>query len=361
VNVGALPAFSRTKMASLKSILQNSKHHVVFTDVQKLLNSTEFTDFQTFRKFLHYTPLQAIWHVVWKIPTIPLCSNPTCNKPTRWNTNIKREYSKFCSSKCFGSDQQTIQNRKDTCVERYGVPNVSTAQVIKDRKVATCLRNHGVEHPQQSAKVRVKTVAAVQDHYGVDNVSQSAEVLAKKKATWTKIWGYDNPSKSPVIKRIIGRKVGIASGSKKIVVVRGKEFVLQGYEPQALHYLLKFFDGSDIHCHSSGKVPDFEYTWGISHMFFPDFWIQSVNCVVEVKSTWTLCRNRGTYRVMRAKATAVKRAGFRFRLLIIDTDGKPIPIPKNWHKLNFKQMRVFLSEHSVRGKRKMARCTKVKL
>lgn len=75
---------------------------------------------------------------------------------------------------------------------------------------------------------------------------------------------------------------------KKVVLPSGKVEYVQGYEPQALKILLNFFDENDI-VFGFKKVPKISYVdknFKIKQ-YFPDFWIKSINTLVEVKSNFT--------------------------------------------------------------------------
>lgn len=340
-----LPQFSRNVRKTLRQIYSGNGR-TAMQSARKLLSPETYQAIQEFRKQQSFTFTQALLHILNSWSEIPKCKNPSCTHKVQFGRkDAKTEYKIYCSTKCANSDTGTREKTRQTCQKRYGVDNISQSKEIKQRKVDTCLKNHGVEHPTQSKKVRRKIVRTVQKHYGVDNVSQSKKVLKLKKNTWLEKYGYDNPSKAPEIKRLIGRKVHSSIAKKKIVNGHGKKYILQGYEPQALNYLKKYFRYAHIHDQSSGNVPNFEYHFdGRNRMYFPDFLIRSENyeCVVEVKSLYTLCETSSKYRMMKAKAKAVIRSGFNMELLLMQSDGTKIEIPSDWHELTYRQFKAQL-------------------
>lgn len=248
----------------------------------------------------------------------------TCGKEPVF-ISMFQGYKQFCSNYCLGTNSE-----------------------IQEQKKATCRKTTGYDHPMQSKRVRTKSKKAVQKRYGVDNVSQAKEVQDSKLKTFYERYGYSNSSKHPDIKRLIGQRIGSSLAKKKIVNGHGKQYVLQGYEPQALQYMKRFFRYRDIHGSSSGKVPSFEYFDGRDRLYFPDFYIESKNCIVEVKSTYTFCSTIARYRMIRAKAKAVKRAGYGFKVLLMQKDGSRIKLPPSWVDFSLQAIKKYLSQQGCR-------------
>lgn len=341
-----LPKFSRKTIAIMKQLRGESYGQNTMIEARRKLGEEVFQAVQTFRKQNSFTFSRALLHITNGWREVPTCKNPNCdNKVTFGRKGAKTEYKLYCSTRCSNSDEATREKTKHTCRRKYGVDNISQAKAIKKQKVATCLQNHGVEHPTQSRKVMKKIVKAVQEHYGVDNVSQSKEVLKAKKRTWLEKYGFDNPSKAQEIKLKIGRIVHSSSARKKVVHSHGKQYILQGFEPQALEYMRKYFKCKHIHDQSSGKVPNFEYYFdGRDRMYFPDFYVdgKDFDFVVEVKSTYTMCSTSSKFRMIKAKAKAVERAGYSFELLLMRSDGTRIEIPSDWTSLTYRQFKAVL-------------------
>lgn len=346
-----LPTFSTRVNAELQAIYAGPGKYAMI-EARERLSAADYATIQEFRKQQSFTFMQALLHITHSMRAIPNCKNPSCkNKVAFGRKGERTKYKVYCSTRCSNTDGATKAKAVQTCLAKFGVENASQSAAIKQKKIDTCLANHGVAHPMQSKKVRRKSKTSVQAHYGVDNVSQSAEVLRAKKKTWIEKYGYDNPSKSPEIKRIIGQRVHSTIARKKVVNGHGKQYILQGYEPQALRYIRRFFRYRHIHDQSSGKVPNFEYYFdGRWRMYFPDFLIQtdSYECVVEVKSLYTLCKTSSTYRMMKAKIRAVERAGYKIKLLVMESCGKRIKLPQDWLSLNYRQFKAQLPPNRFR-------------
>lgn len=346
-----LPKFSKHAYKAIREIY-SSPGKTAMMRARQMLAKEDYAEIQKFRRQQAFTFMQALLHILQGWSKIPKCKNQECTNEVQFGRKgAKNEYKRYCSPKCSNTDDVTKEKAKKTCIAKFGVENASQATEIKQKKIATCLANHGVEHPSQSKKIRKKIVKAVQDRYGVDNVSQSKEVLRAKKKTWIKKYGYDNPSKAPEIKRIIGQRVHSTIARKKVVNGQGKRYILQGYEPQALKYIRKYFKYRHIHDQSSGRVPSFEYYFdGRERMYFPDFLIQTENyeCIVEVKSIYTLCKTSSTYRMMKAKIKAVAAAGYQMKLLVMESCGKKIKLPQDWINLTYRQFKTLLLPNRFR-------------
>lgn len=110
----------------------------------------------------------------------------------------------------------------------------------------------------------------------------------------------------------------------------GKLVLLQGYEPQALE-LIRSWGYRDEQILLRGQVPRFPYKFkGKSHYYYPDFYIPSENRIVEVKSDYTFWN---FYPRNRRKAKAVRKAGYKYSVLILDAQGNRIMIPRKWYEM----------------------------
>lgn len=144
----------------------------------------------------------------------------------------------------------------------------------------------------------------------------------------------------------------LSKGAKIVDYQLGdRQVKLQGYEPAALDYMLKFgISAKDIHVESDGSVPVVEYkVRKRRHRYFPDMFVESTNTIVEVKSLYTL--GFGTGRMCRKfwsrnrlKAIACRDQGYTFVLLLMDAKGNRLRLPKNWPLLTKEQVAVGIAE-----------------
>lgn len=132
---------------------------------------------------------------------------------------------------------------------------------------------------------------------------------------------------------------------KKNVKVGGVCYTLQGFEPQALRYMINM-GAKPRNIISEVKLgkPTIQYRFeGKEKTFIPDFFHKTKNRIVEVKSVWTLGLSLkvdgGPFKKNKAKAKATIAAGYNFTLLLINKQGERIPLPQDWHTMTKAQVR----------------------
>lgn len=120
----------------------------------------------------------------------------------------------------------------------------------------------------------------------------------------------------------------------------GRELVVQGYERQALEYLVeKGYKPEDILTESEfGNGLNIRYKYGKKmRTYMPDIYIRGANIVVEVKSIATMGllnnKKRG-WSMNRAKAKACLAKRYRFMLLLMRSNGERIPLPVEWYNMS---------------------------
>ncbi len=138
----------------------------------------------------------------------------------------------------------------------------------------------------------------------------------------------------------------------KTVEIHGCTFKVQGYEPQAIEWLLRNYPkikAKDIKVDTSGEVPTIRYKIGRrNRTYFPDMYLPKLNHIVEIKSTYTsgLLTGKG-WKKNQQKAKAVLAAGYKFSFLIFDKYGfKLSKLPKEWYKMTRLQVLTYLAHHN---------------
>lgn len=122
-------------------------------------------------------------------------------------------------------------------------------------------------------------------------------------------------------------------------IFHGRKLVVQGYERQALEYLVsighkpedlrsecEFGDGLRIRYKYRGEV----------RKYLPDIYHLPSRTVYEVKSMETMGLNnekRRGWSMNRAKAKACLAKGFKFDVLLMTRNGKRIPLPDKWYNM----------------------------
>lgn len=126
------------------------------------------------------------------------------------------------------------------------------------------------------------------------------------------------------------------TGKLKTVVVGGVQFKVQGYEPQAIEWIVRNtkIKAEDILVDRSGQVPTIVYKIGRrTRSYFPDMFVPKRNIIVEVKSTYTLGLDTGRdWRKNQAKAKAVIAEGYKFVMMVMDAKGgRMFKMPSDWY------------------------------
>ena len=185
----------------------------VFTVLYNEYLNTDFQDWLKDKKFK-----QKLWHFLQDDYSQPLCK--ICGKELKL-FKFKCGYSVYCSTKCANNDlevQKKIKTTKidkygsfkniykkciDTCVERYGVTNISQLESVKEKKKETTYKHYSVENPSQSEVVKKKMKNTFLKKYNVENPWQAEEVKEKIKQTCLEKYGTDNPNELDEVKEKI--------------------------------------------------------------------------------------------------------------------------------------------------------------
>ena len=265
----------------------------------------------------------------------------SCGAPTRFQ-RFYRGYAKWCGPQC-SNDHELVKQRKiEPCRANLGVDNPSQSEKIKRKKIRTCRRNRGTDYPQQDLNVRKKSVKVLLERYGVDAPAKNPEILKRIRETTFERYGVENPSYSSELlekkRQTYLKNWGANSHMQnkefyweflkdlhrtKHVVFRGREFYLQGYEPQALKFMVKklgipLSNISEVPASIKYRDPDKKKT----RTYYPDF-IVGDNLCVEVKSRYTagMHLENGVSNELIFKYRGCRKQGKDFLLLVLDGQG----------------------------------------
>ena len=109
---------------------------------------------------------------------------PICGKTVEVKGHKK---SKCCSNKC------TQELKRRTCMEKYGVPVSSQAQVVKDKAENTFMERYGTKTASQNEDIKKKVKQQWLEKYGTDSPMQLESVKQKRKETSLKKYGTEHP------------------------------------------------------------------------------------------------------------------------------------------------------------------------
>lgn len=123
-------------------------------------------------------------------PVCEICGNLNTKEFT-WDRRFKDARIKTCSKKCYYLYLARL--RKETCLKKYGVVNVSKLQSIKDKKKETCLTNYGVDNPSKNQLIQNKKIQTNLERYGSENAMQSDIIKERLRNAFIEKYGVENP------------------------------------------------------------------------------------------------------------------------------------------------------------------------
>lgn len=182
------------------------------------------------------------------------------------------------------SKKKMVEKIKKSCMDKFGVENAGQSEEIKKKIVNTFEVKYGM-HPKKTKEVQDKWTATCLEKFG-GHPNQNKEVQIKSEANSYHYKTYIMPS--------------------------GNLVKYQGYEDKALDELVQLYE-EDI-CIGRANIPSVDYKVGDKkHVYFPDFYIKSLNKIIEVKSEWTIQLKRGN---VEEKALATIKAGYKYEIWV---------------------------------------------
>lgn len=257
---------------------------------------------------------QIIWHFKNDIYEPVLCK--ICDKNVRY-VNINKGYVKYCSNKCQLKDHWSNisedfilsreKKRRETCIEKYGVEHATMLESVKEKTRQTNREKYNSDYHLSTDDYKKGLKKILMDKYGVDNISKLDIIKEKKRKK--------SINKTPKEKELIREKYrntileryGVnhlsqdsdflenvlkkSFSHKSYRLPSGKVISLQGYEPNIMDYLLKYYNEDDI-LYTNKSIEDkigkiFYKNLDKLSRYFPDLYILSENKIIEVKSTFT--------------------------------------------------------------------------
>lgn len=210
-----------------------------------------------------------------------------CGKKTNFTGRLSGEYSGYkycCSNKC--ANIYRYQQRSKTNLLKYGFENPFQSEEIKKKIKQTFINNYGVDNNMKSEKGKTEYKKSMMKKYNVEWPLQNKNILDK------------NQKSAKTLKRY-----------------KDTSLWYQGlYEKEFLDlYLIKY---PDIQ-----RGPSIKYTYkNKDKVYHSDFYIPSLNLVVEIKSSWILKIDKES----EEKKNAVINNGFKY-IMILD---------KNYNEFN---------------------------
>lgn len=262
--------------------------------------------------------------------------------------SFPRPHPRWCSQSCSKANDDAVEARERTSLKKYGYKNVAfvpkfrkkISEAIKNTDMSqrwidiqdTLVKKHG--SVEEAFKIRrEKTNATNLRRYGNICAVHGKEQRKKCLATWRENLGVDNPSKSPeVYDKIVFSRMKF----RKVVKCGKRIHHLQGYEPQAMDFMISKLGIKPKNIWSKkGEVPTIDFVYkGSSCKYYPDFKILSPlgnTYLVEVKSGWTLGldnRAKGSGHYFARNRSKIN-ASLKFFPMLLFIDGVMFKLPKD--------------------------------
>lgn len=187
---------------------------------------------------------------------------------------------------------------KETNLERYGVEYPSQCQEIKDKIIESNLVIYGVSYSQTLDITKNKVRETNLERYGVEYPSQLESIKNKIKETNLDRHGNEYPSKLEWVKKKVREtnldKFGSEHYLQSEVYKKSKSEngsygykEHNGYNYQSKYELdfLKFCETNSITLNKG--IPNIKYILNdMHHTYYPDFYYDKYNLVIEIKSTY---------------------------------------------------------------------------
>lgn len=209
--------------------------------------------------------------------------------------NIKKQRKTNIERYGFESYMKTdmFQKKKEkTLLNKYNVIAPLQNEEIKNRWKKTNLEKYNVEYPLQNEEIKNKSKITKKNKYNNENYNNRI----KYKTTCINKFGFDNPMKNEEIKdkfyKSFFEKYGekhpmhvskfvdrmIKSGVK---IFKYKDTDLYYQSTYEKDFLDKYYNILKI---DRGKIVRYIYK-GNEHIYYPDFYIEELNLIIEIKST----------------------------------------------------------------------------
>jgi hypothetical protein len=294
-----------------------------------------------------------------------------CGKPTLF-FHVDNGYRSCCSKEC--STKYTYEQTKNGNLKKYNVENPYQRKDIKKKIKENNIKNFGVVMPLQNKNIKEKAYKTMENKYGAKTTLQSQTLSEKVKKTKKEKYGDEYYTNIEKIKETNIKKYGCENplGNKKIrekrkrtmkklygsehalknkifrekALIKNKQtlkekynvihnmhipgvfenwqkscFRLKPYKNTALYYQASYeFDFLEKYINIFPEIqrgPSLKYKYEEKEkLYFPDFYIPSLNLIVEIKNSYLAKRDKD---IILAKQTVAISNGYNF-ILIKDKD-----------------------------------------
>lgn len=243
-----------------------------------------------------------IWHFMNETNITPKCS--ICNlNVAKWQY-YKHDYG-CCSPSCSGKKSM------NTISKKIGVDNQFQLESIKDKSKDTLIRKYGVDNISKLDSIKIKKEETMLKNYGrTNNMGNNCEIMYNNMM---RIYGVGHSSHLSEL----ADEMQFNRFKKRhlLITPSGKKIFLQGYEPNGYNLLLsEGYEEGDI-LYKKVDMPKIMYYFeGIERRYYPDFFIEKENLIIEIKCKYTYEIEKNKNDI---KFASTKNLGYNHRLIIL--------------------------------------------
>lgn len=229
-----------------------------------------------------YETLYRLKNNIEKRPTCKICGS---------SVNFSKQYgfSTHCSAKCSALDKETVNNRRKTFIEKYGVSSYTKTEDYKQKVKDISLKKYGAEHYTKTNSVKEKQKNTVLQKYGKSSFFETTLFKQKSKQTCLQKYGVEYATQSDVSKQKSIQTCLSNYGTKYYVMTsdcrekaKNAQMAQKGYtgskKENKIYSELKQYYPDIIREYKSKEYP-----------FFADFFIPSLNLYIEFNGMWVHC------------------------------------------------------------------------
>jgi uncharacterized C2H2 Zn-finger protein len=199
-----------------------------------------------------------------------------CNNKTLFSGKLNIGYNKFCSKKC--ANKSTRIGFEKGMMKKYNTVIPMQTKKSREKYVKTMIQRYGVEVPSQNKKISSKILQSMNKKYGGNAPVQNTDIFNK-------------------------------SFKNRIAIYRYKNTNLLYQGSFELDFLEKFSNKIDI---LNGPRIKYASKDGIKRVYYSDFFIPSLNLIVEIKSSFIVTLDKD----IREKEFAAIKNGYNYILIL---------------------------------------------
>jgi hypothetical protein len=267
-----------------------------------------------------------------------------CGNEIKFN-NLSHGYNNRCSKKC--KNLYRTKHVKESTLNKYGVENVFQLNDVKEKRNNTMKKKYGAEQTSNSELLKEKRKQTFIKNFGVNSYTSTNEFKEKSKQTKLKKYGHSNYVDQKKLKQTKLEKYGDENYNNREKAKQtclehfGVENQMQDKEifekQQNSAHRFKFFKNTNLIYQGLyeydflekyyDKFPKIKRGLRIKYYdinnkiryYYSDYYISSLNLIIEIKSSWTLHKND------KQKEKGAVANGFNY-IMIIDKNYKDFNI-----------------------------------